>query len=135
MEELGGNQRWFDRFVAQHMALGYFWLALFFYMFNPTFAYNFNQAVEEEAFESYDRFLNQHGDYLKTLPAPQVAQDYYLSEANLYLFDSVRQLDLTSNQHRPTKPTMKTLYDCFCAIRDDEAEHAKTMIAMQDEGL
>jgi ubiquinol oxidase len=131
MEELGGNQRWFDRFLAQHMALGYFFLALSFYIFNPTFAYNFNQAVEEEAFETYNRFLTAHEEFLKSQPAPVAAKEYYLGD-DLYMFDCISK-DIVSSRVHPTK--METLYDCFSAIRDDEGEHVKTMISMQAEGL
>lgn len=37
MEELGGDDLWFDRFVAQHIALGYFWMALVFYLIKPVY--------------------------------------------------------------------------------------------------
>ena len=123
MEELNGHQRWPDRFLAQHLAFGYYFLALALYVFNPTFAYNFNQAVEEEAFETYCNFLAENEGFLKEQPAPQVAKQYYLEDE---LF-----VELGSRR----RPTMETLYDAFCAIRDDEAEHAETMVAMQDEGL
>jgi ubiquinol oxidase len=128
MEELGGDEKWFDRFVAQHIALSYFWLSLAFYFINPTFAYNFNQAVEEEAFETYERFVDINETFLKGQPAPQAAKDYY-GGGDLYLFDAIS----SGTGSHTRRPKMKTLYDCFCAIRDDEAEHAKTMIAMQGE--
>ena len=131
MEELGGNEKWFDRFVAQHMALGYFWMALVFYFVNPTFAYNFNQAVEEEACETYGRFLETHEEFLKSQPAPQAAKDYYGSN-DIYSLDTISADHIHSHRRHPR---MKTLYDCFSAIRDDEAEHAKTMIAMQEKDL
>lgn len=121
MEELNGNKRWADRFLAQHLAVGYYFLALAFYVFNPTFAYNFNQAVEEEAYATYCNFLSTHEEFLKEQPAPQVAKQYYLEDE---LFTELRP-----------RPTIQTLYDTFCAIRDDEAEHAETMVAMQNEGL
>jgi ubiquinol oxidase len=127
MEELGGNQRWFDRFFAQHIALGYFAMALTFYFVNPAYAYNFNQHVEEEAFESYSRFLEKQGEFLKTQPAPLVAQEYY-RDGDLYMFDN---MSVDAGHVKARRPKMNTLYDCFSAIRDDEAEHVKTMIYMQ----
>ncbi len=123
MEELDGDRMWFDRFLAQHLAVGYFFLALILYLFNPTFAYNFNQAVEEEAFETYNHFLAANEEFLKEQPAPQAAKDYYL-EDHLYM-------EMGS---RP-RPQIKSLYDTFSAIRDDEAEHAHTMETMQRAGL
>lgn len=123
MEELKGNQRWLDRFLAQHLAVGYYFMALMFFLCNPTFAYNFNQAVEEEAFETYNHFLAVNEDFLKEQPAPKAAKSYYL-EDHLYL-------EMGS---RP-RPRIESLYDTFCAIRDDEAEHAHTMETMQEEAL
>jgi ubiquinol oxidase len=128
MEDLGGNEHWFDRFVAQHIALGYFWLALAFYLFNPTYAYHFNEMVEEEAFETYDRFVTEHAAYLKTQPATPTAQEYY-RDGDLYMFDRINFAGSAS----PRRPQMKTLYDTFCAIREDEKEHVKTMKFMQQE--
>lgn len=123
MEELHGNQLWFDRFLAQHLAVGYYFLTLVFYLFNPTFAYNFNQAVEEEAFDTYDHFATNNEEFLKQQPAPQSAKNYYHDD-HLYM-------EMGS---RP-RPHIQSLYDTFCAIRDDEADHAHTMATMQDEGL
>lgn len=122
MEELNGNRIWVDRFLAQHIAVAYYFMGLAFYIFNPTFAYNFNQAVEEEAFETYDAFLAKNKDILKEQPAPLAAKQYYLEDP------------LFAEMGRP-RPTMETLLDAFAAIRDDEAEHAETMMQMQQEGL
>ena len=127
MEELGGSTHWFDRFIAEHIALGYFWLALLFYFVNPVYAYNFNQAVEEEAFETYTRFIEKNESFLKEQPAPMAAVDYYGGD-DLYMLDSI-----TGDGSTKRRPEMNSLYDCFVAIRDDEAEHAKTMIMMQEE--
>jgi ubiquinol oxidase len=123
MEELEGDRLWVDRFLAQHMALGYYFVALAFYLVNPTFAYNFNQVVEEEAFDTYDRFLASNEEFLKGQPAPRVAKQYYLED------------DLFLEMGSRPRPTMESLYDTFCEIRADEAEHAETMVAMQEEGL
>lgn len=35
-------------------------------------------------------------------------------------------------QENPRQPACKTLYDVFVNIREDETEHAKTMVACQD---
>lgn len=132
MEELGGSELWFTRFLAQHMAIGYFWIALLFYFVNPVFAYNFNQAVEEEAFETYDRFLEKNEEYLKGQPAPSAAIDYYNGDDTLYMLESITKDGEESTSRRPK---LETLYDCFAAIRADEGEHVKTMSMMQEELL
>jgi ubiquinol oxidase len=124
MEELQGNSKWSDRFLAEHMAVGYYFFAIALYLYNPTYAYNFNQVIEEEAFDTYDRFLASNEEFLKGQPAPQAAKHYYLED----------DLFLLMGSGRP-RPTMESLYDTFCAIRTDEGEHAETMVAMQKEGL
>lgn len=89
---------------------------------NCSFAYNFNQAVEEQVFETYGRFIETHGEYLKSQPAPVAAKKYYGGE------DPLSAL----NDTRPPA-AMNTLYDCFAAIQHDEGEHAAIMIRLQDD--
>ncbi|KVI09386.1 Alternative oxidase [Cynara cardunculus var. scolymus] len=90
MFELGGNAWWFDRFLAQHIAIFYYFMTAFMYTLSPRMAYE-----------------------LKKLPPSKVAVKYY-TEGDLYLFEN--------------------LYDVFMNIRDDEAEHCKTMKACQTHG-
>ena len=125
-EELGGNDRWIDRFVAQHIAFGYYWLVVGLYIFNPIHAYHLNQMVEEEAYETYDKFITQHREYLAQQPAPVQAVEYYTGP-DIYMFDAMHH-DTTAE---PRRPPCETLLDCFTNIRDDELEHAKTMAHYQ----
>lgn len=125
-EALGGSQYWIDRFVAHSGALIYYWLLVFVYMISPRSAYHFTQLVEEHAYHTYDEFLKVYETELKTQPAPQVAINYY-REGDLYLFDEFQ------TAHVPTerRPKIENLYDVYVAIRDDEGEHVKTMVACQ----
>mmetsp|Transcript_13882 Transcript_13882/g.20490 ORF Transcript_13882/g.20490 Transcript_13882/m.20490 type:complete len:292 (+) Transcript_13882:165-1040(+) len=125
MEELGGADSWLDRFFAQHVAVGYFTFVAALYLVNPTHAYNLNHAIEEHAFSTYDTFLRENEDKLKQLPAPKAAIDYYRN-GDLYMFDAM-QIDTCE----PRRPDINNLYDVFVAIRDDEAEHVKTMAFLQ----
>jgi ubiquinol oxidase len=43
METLGGNERFLDRFVAQHIAFFYYWLVVLLYMAAPAVAYDLNR--------------------------------------------------------------------------------------------
>ena len=130
MEEMGGSDRWADRFVAQHIAVFYYWTVVVAYMYNPTFAYNLNQAVEEEAYASYAGFVESNETFLKSQPAPTAAKKYYTGK-DLYLFDAMH---LQAARGGPTRrPKMDTLYDAIVAIRDDELEHVKTMAYLQDD--
>jgi ubiquinol oxidase len=128
MEELGGSQLWKDRFVAQHAAFFYYWIAVVLYILNPTMAYNINQCVEEHAYTTYDTFLRNHEDELKTFVAPDIAIQYY-RDGDLYMFDEAQ----TNTNGGPRRPIINNLYDVFVAIRDDELDHVKTMAALQQD--
>lgn len=67
-------------------------------------------------------------DALRQLPAPRIAKAYY-ENSDLYLFDEFQ----TARPRSSRRPKMRTLYDTFCAIRDDEAEHVETMRECQME--
>lgn len=129
MEELGGNAWWFDRFLAQHIAIFYYFMTVFMYALSPRMAYHFSECVESHAFATYDKFIKTHGDKLKELPAPLIAVKYY-TEGDLYLFDEFQ----TARAPYSRRPKIENLYDVFMNIRDDEAEHCKTMKACQTHG-
>lgn len=129
MEELGGNSSWFDRFLAQHIAVFYYFMTVFMYALSPRMAYHFSECVERHAYLTYDKFLKLKGEELKNLPAPEVAIKYYMNE-DMYMFDEF-QTDRIPNTRRPK---IENLYDVFVNIRDDEAEHCKTMKTCQTHG-
>eukprot|EP00268_Persea_americana_P030114 TRINITY_DN2916_c0_g1_i1.p1 TRINITY_DN2916_c0_g1~~TRINITY_DN2916_c0_g1_i1.p1 ORF type:complete len:368 (+),score=69.56 TRINITY_DN2916_c0_g1_i1:270-1373(+) len=129
MEELGGNDMWFDRFLAQHIAIFYYFLTAFMYTISPRMAYHFSECVERHAYTTYDKFIKLQGEELKKLPAPDVAVKYY-TEGDLYLFDEFQ----TARAPHSRRPKIENLYDVFVNIRDDEAEHCKTMKTCQTHG-
>ncbi|KFK28796.1 hypothetical protein AALP_AA7G049400 [Arabis alpina] len=129
MEELGGNSWWFDRFLAQHIATFYYFMTVFLYIISPRMAYHFSECVESHAFETYDKFLKASGEELKKSPPPDIAVKYYTG-SDLYLFDEFQ----TSRAPNTRRPVIENLYDVFVNIRDDEAEHCKTMRACQTLG-
>ncbi|QCD77188.1 ubiquinol oxidase 4, chloroplastic/chromoplastic [Vigna unguiculata] len=129
MEELGGNAWWFDRFLAQHIAIFYYIMTVLMYAISPRMAYHFSECVESHAFETYDKFLKVQGEELKKMPPPEVAVKYYTGD-DLYLFDEFQ----TSRVPNSRRPKIDNLYDVFLNIRDDEAEHCKTMKACQIHG-
>ncbi len=126
MEELGGSDYWFDRFLARHTALVYYWIITFIYLIHPRAAYHFMELVEQHAYNSYDKFLQTHEAELKVKPATAVAIHYY-RDGDLYMFDEFQTAQVPSER----RPQVETLYDVFVAIRDDEMEHVKTMVACQ----
>ncbi|MEO0350416.1 MAG: alternative oxidase [Cyanobacteria bacterium P01_A01_bin.15] len=126
MEALGGSDQWIDRFLARHVALLYYWIIVGIYIVSPRSAYHFMELVEEHAYASYDKFLTTDEAALKQRSAPQVALRYY-RDGDLYMFDEFQ----TSQQLSERRPQIENLYDVFVAIRDDEKEHVKTMVACQ----
>ena len=107
MENLGGDERFIDRFFAQHTAFFYYWLTCLIYMVSPCIAYNLSEQIEEHAYHTYDEFLKNHGVSLSLEKPPPVAVNYY---------DNV-----------------ESLYDVFVNVRDDEGKHVKTMQTYQLE--
>ncbi|KAJ4912880.1 hypothetical protein Rs2_07501 [Raphanus sativus] len=129
MEELGGNSWWFDRLLGQTVATFYYFMTVFLYIVSPRMAYHFSECVESHAFETYDKFLKTNGEELKKSPAPDIAVKYYTG-SDMYLFDEFQ----TSRAPNTRRPVIENLYDVFMNIRDDEAEHCKTMRACQTLG-
>jgi ubiquinol oxidase len=149
MEELGGNKDFQDRFIAQHIAFFYYWLVVGLYISSPAVAYDLNKHVEEHAFSTYDQFLTENEEQLKLQPAPQVAIDYY-QKGDMYMFDmfqsgyyhetfakqsrSEQSDTYVAEEGKPRRrPEINNLYDVFCCVRADEAEHAETMSILQKD--
>ena len=127
MEALGGNERWKNRFLAYHVAIGYYWAVNALFFFSPRAAYEFMELLEAHAVDTYSTFFKENKERLKTLPAPRVARSYYKA-ADLYLFDDF-QVGMPPGSRRPP---CDNLYDVFKNICEDEAEHVKTMSACKD---
>ncbi|HEY9881822.1 MAG TPA: alternative oxidase [Leptolyngbyaceae cyanobacterium] len=126
MEELGGNTFWLDRLLARSVALLYYWIIAALYVVSPRSAYHFMELVEGHAFSTYNKFLEENEAELRTLPAPAIAIQYY-RDGDLYMFDEFQ----SARRPEERRPQITNLYDVFVAIRDDEQEHVKTMVACQ----
>lgn len=126
MEALGGDRQWFTRFLAGHSAVVYYWVLCALWLVSPTLAYNFSELIEAHAVDTYGTFVDENEELLKSLPAPAIARSYYTQDH--YLYDEFQ----TSRPKGSRRPRVDNLYDVFCAIRDDEAEHVSTMAACQD---
>ncbi|MDR9402857.1 MAG: alternative oxidase [Halothece sp. Uz-M2-17] len=126
MEALGGGDKWYDRTLARAAALVYYWVVVLMYLVSPRSAYHFMELVEGHAYHTYDTFLKAQEETLKQQSAPEIAIKYY-RDGDLYMFDEF-QSDRAPEERRPE---INNLYDVFVAIRDDEDEHVKTMVACQ----
>ncbi|GJR49700.1 ubiquinol oxidase 4, chloroplastic/chromoplastic [Tanacetum coccineum] len=92
-------------------------------------AYHFSECVESHAFETYDKFIKAKGDELKKQAPSKVAVKYY-TQGDMYLFDEFQTARIPNTR----RPIIENMYDVFMNIRDDEAEHCKTMKACQTHG-
>jgi len=126
MESLGGDQKWFTRFFAQHASIAYYLTLCFLWVLSPTVAYNFSELIEAHAVDSYDQFLDENSKALKKIPAPPIAYTYYMAE-DLYKYDEFQ----SEREPGSRRIRIENLYDVFEAISGDEAEHVKTMAACQ----
>jgi len=125
MESLGGNSSWIDRTLAQSMAFGYYWYVTLVYAVNEQAAYHLSELIEDHAFDTYNGYLKNHEEMLKSLPVPDVARKYY-DEDDPYLFEkfcTVPEPDETPY----CRPKLESLYDVFVNVRNDEREHWKTL--------
>jgi ubiquinol oxidase len=127
MESLGGDQRFRDRFFAQHMAMGYYGIACLMYLVSPRMAYNLSEQVEEHAFHTYDDFLKENEEALKAAPPPAIAVHYY-TQGDLFLFDEFQtgSVGAGSVGDVPRRPKIENLYDVFVNVRNDEAGLCKS---------
>lgn len=126
MENLGGDNRWSDRFFAQHSAVLYFWVLVGLWVLSPTTAYTFSELIEAHAVDTYSEFVDANRAELAAMDAPRIAVDYYAGEQFAALRDDMR----TSERVRAYP--CETLLDVFENIRDDEVEHASTAAACSD---
>jgi hypothetical protein len=63
MESRGGADRWYDRFIAYHLVLIYYWILVGYYAIAPVSAYHLNAGIEFHATETYlDYFWNNPED-------------------------------------------------------------------------
>lgn len=77
MESLGGDQRWWVRFMAQHSALAYYLGLCMLWAISPTLSYKFSELLETHAVNTYGQFLDENEELLKELPPSLSAVDYY----------------------------------------------------------
>jgi len=63
-ESLGGNDRWYDRYIARIGGLVYYWIVVLVYMISARSAYNFMQQVEEHAYHTRTYALTKNIIYV-----------------------------------------------------------------------
>lgn len=101
MESLGGNSKWWNRFIARHGAMAYYGVLLILFMTSPRLAYLSSELLEMHAVDTYTEFYESNASILKNLPLTEEAMKY--------------------------KPDAWNLYEVFKSIAEDEYKHASNM--------
>ena len=65
MENRGGADRWYDRFIAYHLVLIYYWILVGYYFINAKSAYHLNTGIEFHATETYLDYFWDHQEDTK----------------------------------------------------------------------
>jgi len=136
MESLGGDQKWWVRFMAQHSAIVYYFGLSLLWMISPSLSYKFSELLETHAVDTYGEFLDENEELLKKLPPSLAAVEYYTVGVSDPMFGEYQTSALaTGIDIRKPGTSMKSLYDVFMAIRADEGDHVGTMKACLDPNI
>lgn len=124
MESLGGGRRWRDRFLARHIGMSYFVLLVILFLLAPKLAYKCSELLESHAVNTYEQFLIENEELLKTIPPPKCSYEHFTipnAQRNMY-----------EEKVRNDYITPYNLYDVFVNIRDDEQAHTQVMSMLQN---
>lgn len=89
------------------------------FFISPTESYRFSQLIETHAVDTYGEFLEANEDLLRSLPAPDVSQEYYSNF--LYYFYEFQLSNKGDNKEEDVRrPVINSLYDVFQNILLDE---------------
>ena len=134
MESLGGDQPYWVRFMAQHSALAYYIALCVLWGISPTLSYRFSEMLETHAVDTYGQFVDENEHKLKALPPSMAAIQYYTIGVSDPLFGEYQTASVTSPDRgvRKVGTNLRSLYDVFVAIRNDEGDHVATMKSCLD---
>lgn len=92
------------------------------FLISPAESYRFSQILECHAVDTYEEFTEANKDLLRTLPAPDVAHEYY-AEFTYYFYEF--QLSTGSKLNEDgRRPQISSLLDVFENILLDEVSLA-----------
>lgn len=115
MEELGGAEKWYNRWIAKFLGLLYYGAVFILYIISPASGYFLMEKVESFAAKSYTEFLDIKEGILKATKAEGFALKYYFSNKG-------RMTEIEED-----KDFVPTLFDVFTSIRNDELVHVSDM--------
>lgn len=134
MESLGGDQPYWVRFMAQHSALVYYIALCILWSLSPTLSYKFSEMLETHAVDTYGQFVDENEKTLKELPPSMAAVEYYTIGVSDPMFGEYQTASVSNPERAVRKPgtNLRSLYDVFVAIRNDEGDHVSTMKSCLD---
>ena len=136
MESLGGDQPYWVRFLAQHSAIAYYVALCLLWMISPSLSYKFSEMLETHAVDTYGQFLDENEVKLKALPPSLVAVEYYTLGVSDPMFGEYQTASVSDPNRGGSvrKPglDLRSLYDVFLAIQNDEGDHVQTMTSCLD---
>ena len=143
MESLGGDQPYWVRFLAQHSALAYYIELCILWMLSPSLSYKFSELLETHAVDTYGQFVDENEMELRSLPPSLVAVEYYtigLSDPMFGEYQTASVMDPARRREggagvRKPGTDLRSLYDVFVAIRNDESDHVHTMTSCLDPSV
>jgi hypothetical protein len=97
MESLGGNSKWWNRFLARHAAMVYYTLLMILFMSSPRLAYLSSELLEMHAVDTYTEFYESNKNILKKLPPTKEGFEYFKYAENLY--DIFYQISIDEYKH------------------------------------
>jgi hypothetical protein len=97
MESLGGNSKWWNRFLARHSAMVYYTVLLVLFMSSPRLAYLSSELLEMHAVDTYTEFYESNKIILKQLPPNKECFEYFKYAENLY--DIFHQISKDEYKH------------------------------------
>jgi ubiquinol oxidase len=110
MMEMGAGSMWLDQFLARHLSMVYFFVSAGVFLISPAMAYNLSELIEHHAYDTYDAYIQENEEKLRTeLAIPLIAHDYYAST--------------TGHASR----NIESMLDVLIAVRDDERAHADAL--------
>lgn len=103
-------------------------------MISPSLSYKFSELLEAHAVDTYGQFVDENEEKLKALPPSLAAVEYYTIGVSDPMFGEYQTASVADPTRgiRKSGLDLRSLFDVFVAIRNDEGDHVQTMTSCLD---